>query len=76
MNPEKIDYYTWKIGAIVLLVLLLIMIYHCQDRHTIGEINDDYYHLGFADCVNYYNITSDEQYDWSIIKIGEVENGR
>jgi len=57
----KIDYYTWKIGAIVLLLLCLVLIYLNNTQPTVGEINDNYWHLGYADCERNYNLTSDEQ---------------
>lgn len=64
MNYEikvgKIDYYTWKIGAIVLLLLLLTLTYFYNSKPTVGEINDNYWHIGYADCQRNYNLTSDE----------------
>ena len=57
----KHDYYTWKIGAITLLLLCLVLIYLHNISNNRGEINDNYWHLGYADCERNYNLTSDEQ---------------
>lgn len=62
IKVEKIDYYTWKIGTIILLLLCFALIYNMQTSDNKGEINDNWWHIGYKDCERNYNLSNDEQY--------------
>jgi len=74
IEVSKIDYYSWKIGAIVLLILLIMMIYSKNYSYDDGEINDNYWHLGYSDCERNYNFTSDEMMILNTYRIYKIEN--
>jgi hypothetical protein len=78
IKVSKIDYLTWKIGAIVLLLLLLFVIglkqgtWGIEERNA--EINDAYWHMGYTDCARYYNFTVDEMYVLNKYRIEQLQN--
>ena len=74
IEVSKIDYYSWKIGVIVLLILLIMMIYSKNYSYDDGEINDNYWHLGYSDCERNYNFTSDEMMILNTYRIYKIEN--
>lgn len=73
IKTSKIDYYTWKIGALILLGAILVLLFLNQ-KPTEGEINDGYYHLGYSDCARYYNFTSEEMFILNSYRIYKMEN--
>lgn len=73
ITTSKIDYYTWKIGALILLGAILVLLFLNQ-KPTEGEINDGYYHLGYFDCARYYNFTSEEMFILNQYRIFKLEN--
>lgn len=71
IKVSKIDYLTWKIMALVLLAVCLILLFLYQQKPNEGEIKDNWWHIGYNDCSVYYNFTSDEQMklnEWKAIK--------
>lgn len=72
IKVPKIDYYSWKIMAIVLLFFVIFLLYYIQNISTVGEVNDDYWHKGYNDCINNFNISSNEQamyVQWKMNKV-------
>jgi hypothetical protein len=82
IKVSKIDYYTWKVGAIVLLLLLLLLLFVMGlEQGTWGveereaEINDAYWHMGYVSCERYYNFTVDEMYVLNKYRIEKLNTG-
>jgi hypothetical protein len=73
IKVSKIDYYTWKWGAIILMFVLLAFIVFNKPP-TKGEINDVWWHIGYNDCERSYNYSSDEILILNQYKIAKIEN--
>jgi hypothetical protein len=50
LRVSKMDYYTWKIGSFILLILILILIYKAGNEKISPEQQDYWWHIGFKDC--------------------------
>lgn len=75
-NVSKLDYYTWKVGAIVLLLALLAVL---GTRNGVfgttqyqDEVNDVYWHMGYSQCVDYFNLSSDEMYVLNLYRMEKI----
>jgi hypothetical protein len=54
----------WEVIWIITMILWLIsmiyfMTYYTKDSR-LGEVKDNWWHIGYADCERNYNLTSDE----------------
>jgi hypothetical protein len=70
IRMNKYDYY---IIAIVVICVLLFMFY-IFSKPSVGEVNDNYYHMGYVDCERNYNFTSDEMMLLNTYRIYKIEN--
>ena len=78
MTVEKIDYYTWKIMAIMAIICYVILLY--AGTHTHPKLNnlesgqlDNYWHQGYMDCEKNFNLTSDEKMALNVYRISKIE---
>jgi hypothetical protein len=75
MKVSRLDYYTWKVGAIILLIIMIALIgfnSRIQANYN-AMVKDNFYHIGYLDCERYFNLTSDEQYVLNKYRTEQIE---